>query len=214
MTRNLMNPLNLDSKRFVVAVDPMNDNQIYGWAQFRPTGFNLQNAQEYDALPGSGSIESDIDDEIWQDFEDDPADFPNSAASLPWTKEYKEFSKASSKRREKRMQLMDRAEMQRIRGQNQLWELASVFVKPKWRNRGIGRELIQRVMAKHAMVERSSRDVYLLTLDSTQDWYRSLGFELTDEPPATMAGEITVGNLITGLVGSKLVCMKGGSVRR
>jgi len=214
MTRNLMNPLNLDSKRFIVAVDPSNDSQIYGWAQLRPIGFNLQNAQEYDALPGSGSVESDIEEEIWQEFEDDPVGFPEGFASLPWTKEYREFSKASSDRRKKRMQLMERAERQRIRGQNQLWELASVFVKPQWRTKGIGSELIQRVMAKHVMVERSSRDVYLLTLDSTQDWYRSFGFELTDKPPASMAGEITAGNVITGLMGSKLVCMKGGAARQ
>lgn len=108
--------------------------------------------------------------------------------------------------------MMEQKETERIRGQNQLWELASVYVKPEWRKRGIGRELIRRVMARHDLLERSRGDVYLLTLDRTEDFYRGLGFgfEVTDEPPASMAGEIVAGNLITGLMGSKLVCMRGG----
>lgn len=108
--------------------------------------------------------------------------------------------------------MMEQKEKERIRGQNQLWELASVYVKPEWRKRGIGRELIRRVMARHDLLERSREDVYLLTLDRTEDFYRGLGFgfEVTDEPPASMAGEIFAGNLITGFMGSKLVCMRGG----
>jgi len=209
-----MNPLNLDSKRFIVAVNAStNGNTIYGWAQLRPIGSTLRNPQEYNALPGSGSIETNIEEEIWQDFENDETEFPNGFASLPWTKEYKDFLKSSQTRLEKRNvnQRMEQKERERIRGQNQLWELVSVYVKPEWRKRGIGRELIRRVMARHDLLERPRGDVYLLTLDRTEDFYRGLGFgfEVTDEPPASMAGEIVVGNLITGFLGSKLVCMRG-----
>ena len=148
MTRNLMNPLGIDSKRFIVAVNSNNDGELYGWAQLRPIGGSEQKAAE--------------------------------------------------------------KEQQQSSGQNQLWELASVYVMPLWRGSGIGSELVRKVMGKHAMVGRNAGDVYLLTLDSTKDWYRGLGFEVTHEPPASMKFEMVAGGIVTKFIGAELVCMRGG----
>jgi len=210
MARNLMNPLGINSKRFIVAVDPSNDNKLYGWAQLRSIGSSIRDPNQYDTLPGSGSAEQEIEDELWDEFEKDEVEFPNGVASLPWTKEYREFSQTSAKRREQRAKLVEGAEREKKRDKNQLWELASVYVIPEWRHKGIGSELIRKVMAKHVMLERRAGDVYLLTLDSTKDWYRGFGFELTDDPPAAMALEVAAGGILTKLLGEKLVAMQGG----
>ncbi|GFH50310.1 hypothetical protein CTEN210_06786 [Chaetoceros tenuissimus] len=209
MAQNLMNPLSIHADRFIVAVDPKNDNKLYGWAQLRPIGTRLVNKNEYDALPGSGSIEEEVNEEIWEEFEADETDFPVGFASLPWTKEYREYAQKSQARNEKRIQRMEQMNKELQRGRSAIWELASVYVKPEMRKLGIGSELVRRVMAKHTTMERKRKDVYLLTLDSTIDWYRQFGFEVTERPPSSMLGEIATGNVITGFIGSKLVCMRG-----
>merc|ERR1711862_828773 len=94
MTRNLMNPLGIEPNRFIVACDASNENKIYGWAQLRPIGSSVKDPEQYDALDGSGSIEKEIYEEIWEDFESEEVAFPNGFASLPWTKEYREYSKS------------------------------------------------------------------------------------------------------------------------
>uniref|UniRef100_A0A7S1BYV7 N-acetyltransferase domain-containing protein n=1 Tax=Corethron hystrix TaxID=216773 RepID=A0A7S1BYV7_9STRA len=209
MAQNLMNPLGIDFKRFIVAASSTNEKELYGWAQLRPIGFSIRDASTYNSLPGSGSIEDEIEEDIWDEFEKDEVDFPNGFASLPWTKEYKNAAVASAKRRERRAYLEKKAEKEKIRGQNQLWELASVYVLPEWRKKGIGSELTRRLMEKHTKAGRKGKDVYLLTLDSTKSWYRDFGFEVTDEPPASMALEIAAGGILTKFVGGELICMRG-----
>jgi len=217
MTRNLMNPLGINSKRFLVAVNSKNDKELYGWAQLRSIGGRssqlIRDPSVYNSLPGSKSLERDIDDEMMDDFfENDDIEMPNGFASLPWTKEYRDFAQAAAMRRQKREYLLETAEKEDMMDRNQLWELASVYVLPQYRNKGIGSELIRRIMAKHVMInERRSQDVYLLTLDSTKDWYRKFGFELTNEPPASMSLEITVGEILTKMMAVKLVAMRGGN---
>jgi GNAT superfamily N-acetyltransferase len=210
MTRNMMNPLGIQSKRFIVAVDPMDDTNLYGWAQLRPIGPTNRDPNRYNSAPGSGSVEQDIDDEIWEEFEKDDADFSNGFASLPWTKEYRQMSENASSRRNRRNKLLEKAEEENANGINQIWELASVYVLPKWRNNGIGSELIRRVMKRHIDLGRSAKDVYLLTLDSTKVWYNRFGFEETNDPPTAMAFEMTAGGIITKLMAEKLVAMQGG----
>jgi len=34
-------------------------------------------------------IESDINEQLWEEVEDDPTPIPNGLASLPWTSEYR-----------------------------------------------------------------------------------------------------------------------------
>lgn len=209
MVREFMNPLGIDSNRFIVAVNPENRKDVFGWAQLRPLGPAFTDPKKFDASPGSGNIERDlIEDEIWDDFEEDDVDFPIGFASLPWTKEYREFSKSAVKRREKRIELLARNEKQSERGQNQLWELASVYVLPTYRHRGIGSELVRRVMARHAILDRISSDIFILTLATTKEWYQSLGFVLADQPPDSMKFEVSVGKILTNLISAELICMR------
>ena len=238
MAKNFMNPLSVlnNSKRFIVAEsvpDSVSNNgeatakaEVYGWAQLRPIGPRTRDPDKFDAPPGSGmtksqSIQSEIEEEIWEDFESDPLDVPIGFASLPWTKEYREYSQKSQDRREKRMQ-MENGSNDNVNksnpDDNQLWELASVYVVPEMRRSGIGSELIRRLLAKHIMLERRIEDVYLLTLDNnansnsnskTRDWYGSFGFEVTEDPPASMALEIAAGGALTRIMGESLVSMRG-----
>ena len=241
MAKNFMNPLSVlnNSKRFIVAEsvpDSVSNNgeatakaEVYGWAQLRPIGPRTRDPDKFDAPPGSGmtksqSIQSEIEEEIWEDFESDPLDVPIGFASLPWTKEYREYSQKSQDRREKRMQMEKQEAIGGINDNksnpddNQLWELASVYVVPEMRRSGIGSELIRRLLAKHIMLERRTEDVYLLTLDNnsnsnsnskTRDWYGSFGFEVTEDPPASMALEIAAGGALTRIMGESLISMRG-----
>eukprot|EP00592_Proboscia_alata_P006427 CAMPEP_0194355122 /NCGR_PEP_ID=MMETSP0174-20130528/3104_1 /TAXON_ID=216777 /ORGANISM="Proboscia alata, Strain PI-D3" /LENGTH=227 /DNA_ID=CAMNT_0039124297 /DNA_START=171 /DNA_END=854 /DNA_ORIENTATION=+ len=227
MARNLMNPLGINSKRFIVAVKEnppkqkqLNNNyakeqpqQLLGWAQLRPMGPSIIDPQTYNSRPGSGSMEREIDDELWDEFETDALEFPNGFASLPWTQEYKAYAEASIQKRERRrLQLEERARSDVQRDRNQLWELASVYVVPKWRQRSIGSELVRRLLARHELLERNSNDVYLLTsLGRTQEWYQKFGFEVTDEPPAAMSFEVAAGGLIAKILGEELISMRGGN---
>jgi len=218
MARNLMNPLGIDSQRFIVAVHPESssppnsgEEPLLGWAQLRPIGASVRDASVFDSPRGSGAVERDVEDEIWDEFEEDLAsEVPNGFESLPWTKEYREFAVAAEGRRERRASLYGRAERDKEMDRNQLWELASVYVVPTWRKKGIGTELISRTMNKHVMLGRNYDDVFLLTLDSTKEWYRSFGFEVTDKPPAAMALEIAAGGILTKFLGAKLISMQGG----
>lgn len=210
MTRNMMNPLGIQFKRFIVAVDPMDDQNLYGWAQLRPIGPKIRDPNRYDSTPGSGSIEQDIEDEIWDDFDKDDVDVPSGFASLPWTNEYKQMAKGAETRRNQRIKLLEKAQEENENDMNQVWELASVYVQPKWRNNGIGSELIRRLMKRHLDMDRSANDVYLLTLASTKSWYNRFGFEETDDPPTYMAFEMTAGGIIAKSMGEKLIVMQGG----
>ncbi len=209
MARELMNPLGIDSKRFIVAVNPENTKELYGWAQLRPIGPAIVDPNEFDAGPGGGDMERDvINEEIWEDFEKDEVDVPVGFASLPWTKEYREFSQSAAKRRDKRAALMEQAEKDVGRDQNQLWELASVYVIPSFRGKGVGSELVRRCMAKHVMLDRNCSSVYILTLATTRDWYESLGFSVTSDPPESMKFEIAAGKILTKAIGAELICMR------
>ena len=124
-------PLGVNSRRFIVAVGASDDKEHLRWAQLRPIGFSIRNSNQLNSLPGSGSIEKEIDEDIWNDFESDLIDIPNGFASLlPWTKEYKNASEASRKRRERRLFLQEQADLATKLDKNQLWELASVYVFP------------------------------------------------------------------------------------
>lgn len=209
MAKNLMNPLGIDASRFLVAEDRQKPGgERVGWAQLRPLGPAVADPATFDSPPGSGDVERLTDDEMWDKFEDEGPDFPNGMASLPWTKEYRAASEAAKKRREGRTSI--RAGVRSEAGQ--LWELASVYVLPKYRGRGVGSELVRRIMREHLLLDRSAADVYALTLESTLGWYAELGFSKTDEDeiPSPMRFEVAAGSVITKLIGAKLVCIRGG----
>jgi len=106
------------------------------------------------------------------------------------------------------MEMVARSERESKLERNQLWELASVYVVPSCRGRGIGSELVRRVLARHVGLGRRSADVFILTLATTKEWYQRLGFVLADQPPESMKFEVAVGNILTNLISAELICMR------
>ena len=89
------------------------------------------------------------------------------------------------------------------------WELASLVVAPDARKRGIGSELVRRLLSR---VEGEA--VWLLTLESTRGFYEPLGFSVAGEgaTPPLLRAERAVGSVVAGAVaGQELVCMCRGA---
>lgn len=79
-------------------------------------------------------IESDINEQLWEEFEDDPTPIPNGLASLPWTSEYRAASKGAAKRRERRDEMMRREEQNAKRNRPRIWEMSLERVNdPEWK---------------------------------------------------------------------------------
>ena len=205
----LTNPLGVEPNRFVIAEHSRDG--IVGWGQIKPLGPKIT-SNKYNAQPGSGSIEDNVDEDVWLEFEnDDTVAFPNGFESLPWTKEYRAASEAARRRRQKRELMVGRERM----NAGQLWELASIYVLPQYRSQGIGSEVVRQLLKRHEDLGREKSDVYALTLEKTLDWYKNLGmgFALVDkseEIPSQMSFEISAGNIITGILGEQLVCLRAG----
>ena len=181
--------------------------------RLRPLGPAVADARRIDAPPGSGNAAREVDEEIWDEFEAaDNAVVPSGLASLPWSAEYRALAAAARTRRERRAALLTRESDLTP----QLYELASVYVAVDARRRGLGSELVRRLLARHAQLGRASSDVYLLTLGKTAAWYCALGFELVADAdvPAPMTLEFKAGSWITRLIGEDLVCMRGGAAAR
>jgi N-acetylglutamate synthase-like GNAT family acetyltransferase len=222
MAKELMNPLGISYKNFVVAEDIQTGDRV-GWAQIRPLGSSGTDPSRYNSSPGSiGSstttttttttIEDDVDDSILEEFENDTnIEFPNFWSTLPWSKEYRAASKSANERRERREQLVaEEAEKMQLR-QPQLWELASVYVIPEKRSEGIGSNLVRSVLEQHRQSFRKGGgdDVYALTLSGTVDWYTKLfGFVEAKVIPKPMEFEVAAGNVITKLMGNELICLR------
>ena len=209
MAKSLMNPLSIDGTRFVMAEEDGRSRRRIGWAQLRPLGPAYPDPGRYDSPPGSIDIEREVDDAIWDEFEsDDSSEFPNGFASLPWTREYRAASRAAESRRNDRDVRLS-AERQ---GAGQLWELASVYVDPTCRGRGVGAELVRSVLSRHVdEMGGTASDVYALTLAKTVGWYRQFGFEVVEVPPNPMRLEFSAGTAITKMIGEELVCICGGN---
>ena len=89
------------------------------------------------------------------------------------------------------------------------WELSSVYVEPEFRGRGIGSELVKRLLANHAEQGRPLCDIYLLTLASRCGWYEALGWKQTLTMPDSMELEFVVGTPLARLVADdSLVSMR------
>ncbi|GAX09302.1 hypothetical protein FisN_17Lh051 [Fistulifera solaris] len=88
-----MNPLDIQIDRFIVATTA--NDELVGWAQLKPMkSLMMQDPARYDARPGSYDLEQEVDDDMWDDFEQDNfVQIPNGLASLPWTKEYQQMQK-------------------------------------------------------------------------------------------------------------------------
>jgi hypothetical protein len=69
-------------------------------------------------------IESDINEQIWEEFDDDPTPIPTGLSSLPWTNEYRAASRSAVKRKERREMMMKQEEEYAKRNRPRIWELS------------------------------------------------------------------------------------------
>lgn len=225
LSKELMNPLSVDVSNFIVATPRGDDSQIIGFAQIRPLGTTVaRDPNKFNAAPGSWSIQQQVDDDLWDELEDDESfEIPGGWQSLPWTKEYRAFSEQAKQRRERREELLQ----ERIRAQSaqvsstapaeyMLWELASVYVRPEYRHRGIGSELVRRCLGHHVKQGRQLvNGVYLLTLRKNARWYASqFGFDIATSTavPKAMQLEIVAGTIVTKMLGEELCCMRASQM--
>jgi ribosomal protein S18 acetylase RimI-like enzyme len=94
-------------------------------------------------------------------------------------------------------------------------ELASLYVLPEYRHRGIGSALVQRLLSDHDAAASSSvaNTVCLLTLKPTIPFYEPFGFHEVDDSgdlsslPLSIQIESQIGVQISKLLGNELVCM-------
>ncbi|KAL3785728.1 hypothetical protein HJC23_006297 [Cyclotella cryptica] len=219
MAKELMNPLGISHENnLLVACDVNNSRELIGWAQIRSIGYagystDPDRFEDGDvslkstgrrAGPSKLSMEREVDDLMWEEFEEDPTPFPNGFASLPWSKEYSAASKAADDRLARRKELLQ----VELDNTPKLWELSSVYVVPSWRRRGIGSELVRQVLNRHVANNQIGRDIYALTLAKNLNWYEQFGFKCEEKVPEAMAFEMTAGNAITKLIGEQLVCIR------
>ncbi|CAB9527516.1 expressed unknown protein [Seminavis robusta] len=213
LAKELMNPLGVQSERFVVATD--SSNNVIGWAQIKLLGelaSSQRDPSKFDSRPGSVDLEQELDEAMWEEFEkNDNIQVPIGFKSFPWTKEYRAMEQGVKDRDQRRAEL--RAQRERELQNEQLWELSSVYVESSFRGQGIGSELVKRILRKRIVEDGYlPTSIYLLTLATTVDWYQdNFAFESvsSSDIPAPMAFEVTAGNFITKLIGAQLCCMQG-----
>lgn len=225
-----MNPLGISHKNNLIIAEDMRTGDRVGWAQIRSLGYagiessttNTVGSSQFEGdndslnqrnVQSTLTIEQDVDEEIWQEFDEDTTDFPNGFSSLPWTKEYRAASQAATDRLQRREKMLELE----LAARPKLWELSSVYVLPKWRQRGIGSALIIQALKQqqqqHAISsskKQAGTDVYALTLAKTVSWYVDQ-FEFREEKqvPNVMAVKMGVGRaLVNIMTGEKLVCIR------
>lgn len=217
MAKELMNPLGISHKNnLLVACDIQNSRQLIGWAQIRSMGFvgpsiadsktfeDGDNTSNVSTMQSRFSIEQEVDDIMWEEFEDDPTPIPTGLASLPWTEEYRVASRAADQRVARRKEVLQ----MELEDAPKLWELSSVYVIPEYRRRGVGSELVRQVLTRQYAQNKQGKDVYALTLAKNVEWYKQFGFKIEEQVPDFMKLEMTAGKVITKLIGEELVCIR------
>jgi GNAT superfamily N-acetyltransferase len=216
MAKELMNPFGISHKNNLLVAEDRASGERVGWAQVRSMGYATiatnpskfeNDTVENNSLArrdtqSSLSIEQDVDEIMWREFEEDPVEFPNGFSSLPWSKEYRAASKAADDRLKRRHKIFQDELERRPR----LWELSSVYVLPEFRNQGIGSDLITGVLTRTN--RQKGKYVYALTLAKTVPWYEQFGFVQEAEIPKPMAFEVAAGKVVTKLIGEELVCIR------
>ena len=100
----------------------------------------------------------------------------------------------------------------------QYHELASLYVKPSYRNRGVGSEIVRNLLEKfdkkysgrdNSIVETTKHVVCLLTLKPTTSFYSKFGFQICSQNniPSPLGVEYHLGRLISFFLKNDLVCM-------
>ena len=90
-------------------------------------------------------------------------------------------------------------------------ELASLYVVPESRKKGIGGALVQNLLDRHAEMKQRQR-ICLLTLKPTSSFYEPYGFRVATESerkqlPSSIQLEYQAGLALSFLLGNDLVCM-------
>ena len=208
LLKEKMNPLAIDHSRFIVC-ESVSTGERVGFGQIRQlSASKAPDPTKFDARPGSRTLQADLDDDAWEDFES-LGPVPHGLDSLPWSPGYRALSDRAVLQRARRRARLEQA----AGGAEPLWELASVYVDAGWRRRGLGSALVSKLLRRHAQRGYAFSDVYLLTLDQKSAWYARHGFAVVDAPervPSAMAFEMGAGKALSFLLGNRLVCMRGG----
>ena len=89
-------------------------------------------------------------------------------------------------------------------------ELASLYVYPEHRNRGIGSALVEKLLQRHDADPFHSKRVCLLTLKPTVRFYEKHGFVeqiSIDDLPSALQFEFRAGSLVSSILGNDICCM-------
>jgi len=214
--RHLINPQSDEGDTVVVAEDTKTGRRI-GWAQIRSLGYSSLKedgaGENYSVgsslrITSSGSVEEDVNELIWQKFDDDPVNFPTGLSSLPWTAEYRLASRAADERLREREKMLDAERASRPR----LWVISPIHVQPERMNEDTESGLLSKVLDLH-MRRRSVGDpgasVFAIVPKKNLDCYLDRGFEKQDYVPDPMKWGHAIANFKARLKGDEeSVCVR------
>ncbi|KAF5834743.1 hypothetical protein DUNSADRAFT_8470 [Dunaliella salina] len=86
---------------------------------------------------------------------------------------------------------------QGAQGPGRQWELRSLIVERQHRKKGVGTALVETLKSRCSQGDAA----YLVTLAVTQDFYKRLGFHVVAKPPAWLAPEAALGQVVSRLAG-------------
>jgi hypothetical protein len=121
MAKGRLTPARVSHEHNLIVAEDVRTGRRVGWAQLRSLGYagvttdpaKYEDDDDVDNnslrlrdVQSTLAIERDLDEEIWQEFEDDPTDIPSGLSSLPWTREYRAASRAATDRLARRERML------------------------------------------------------------------------------------------------------------